>query len=193
MRGGGQAFVRVAKNNFFMDLYLFQIINNLAGRSAFLDWLGVFCAKYLIFVMGLAAVAVLFFYKKEKSKDEQFVLCIRMLIAALFGYLVKIVINLIDVRPRPFEIHDVRLLVTKLTDGSFPSIHTLISFVIAFGVYSYNKKLGAYFMVTAGLVGLSRVYAGVHYPLDILGGAILAWLSFCLVGKINFKKIFKIL
>jgi undecaprenyl-diphosphatase len=115
-----------------------------------------------------------------------------MLLASLFGYLVKIAINLASVRPRPFEMHDVQLLVAKLTDGSFPSIHTLVSFVIAFGVYAYDKKMGAYFIIAAALVSLSRVYVGVHYPFDILGGVILAWLSFYLVGKINFKKIFKI-
>jgi undecaprenyl-diphosphatase len=175
-----------------MDFYLFKIINGFAGRWPGLDWLAVFCAKYLIFVMGLAAVAVLFFYKKEKSKDEQFILCIKMTLAVLFGYLAKIVINLINMRPRPFEIHDVQLLVGRLTDGAFPSIHTLVSFVIAFGVYAYDKKMSAYFIIAAALVSLSRVYVGVHYPFDILGGIILAWLSFYLVRKINFKKIFKI-
>lgn len=175
-----------------MDFVLFQIINDLSGRWAVLDWLGIFFAKYAIFIMGFAAVGVLFFSQNEKSKDEQFIICIKMLLAALFGYLVKIAINLVSMKPRPFEIHDIQPLVAKLTDGSFPSIHTLVSFIMAFAVYSYNKKIGAYFFAVAALVGLSRIYVGVHYPFDVLGGAILAWLSLYLVGKINFKKIFKI-
>ncbi len=114
----------------------------------------------------------------------------KMALAALLGYLIKIIINLFETRPRPFLAHDVNLLVGKLTDGSFPSMHTLISFVIAFSMYGYDKKTGVYFFMAAALVGLSRIYVGVHYPLDIFGGVLLAWLAVYAVGKINWKKIF---
>lgn len=151
-----------------------------------MDWLEIFCAKYLIFIMGFAAVGILFF--REKGKNN-ILYVFKITISALLGYFIKIVINLFEARPRPFLTHNVNLLIGKLTDGSFPSMHTLISFVIAFYMYRYNKKIGVYFLVAAALVGLSRVYVGVHYPFDILGGILLALVTVFIMERISWDKI----
>ena len=76
-------------------------------------------------------------------------------------------------RPRPFsalyEIHPLFL------DGnwSFPSGHAAFFFAMAAAAYSYDKKLGAWLFASAVLISAARVAAGVHYPSDILGGAII--------------------
>ena len=172
------------------DYRIFKLINDWAGGGGGVDLFGIFCAKYLIFVMGFAAIGIIIF--REAGKKDNILSIFKIILSALLGYFIKIIINLFQARPRPFAVHDVNLLVGKLTDGSFPSMHTLISFVIAFSMYRYNKKIGVYFLVAAALVSLSRIYVGVHYPLDILGGIILAWLSVYLVGQINWKKLLKI-
>lgn len=173
-----------------MDFSSFQLINNLAGRWWPLDWFGVFCAEYLIFIMAFAIIAWTIFNKNDRRADT--VIILEIILAAFFSYLIKIIINLIYFRPRPFSAHDVNLLIGKLTDGSFPSAHTFLSFAMAFGIYMYNKKLGAVLIFLAALVSISRIYVGVHYPLDVLGGIVLAGLAVYAVNKINWKKIFKV-
>ncbi len=173
-----------------MDFYFFQLINNLAGRWQPLDWFGIFCAEYLIFIMALLIIAWTIFNKNNRRADE--VVILEILLASFSSYLIKILVNLIYFRPRPFMAHDVNLLIGKLVDGSFPSAHTFLSFAMAFVIYFYNKKLGVILLILAALVSISRIYVGVHYPLDVLGGIILAWLSVYLVNKVNWKKLLKV-
>ncbi|MFA5413088.1 MAG: phosphatase PAP2 family protein [Patescibacteria group bacterium] len=173
-----------------MDFYLFQLINNFAGKWWPLDWFGIFCAEYLIFAMAFVIIAWTIFNKNNRRADT--VIILEIILAAFFSYLTKIVINLIYFRPRPFFVHDVNLLIGKISDGSFPSAHTFLSFAMAFGIYLYNKKLGIVLLISAALVSVSRIYVGVHYPTDILGGIVLAGLAVYAVNKINWKKIFNI-
>lgn len=173
-----------------MDFYFFQLVNNLAGRWRPLDWLGIFCAEYLIFAMAFIIIAWTIFNKNNRRADAAIIL--EIILAAFFTYLTKIIINLFYFRPRPFSAHDVNLLIGKISDGSFPSAHTFLSFVMAFTIYMYNKKLGGVLLVFAALVGVSRIYVGVHYPLDVFGGVILAWLAVYAINKIDWKKLLKI-
>jgi undecaprenyl-diphosphatase len=173
-----------------MDFYLFQLINNFVGKWQPLDWFGIFCAEYLIFAMAFVIIAWTIFNKNNRRADT--VIILEIILAAFFSYLTKIVINLIYFRPRPFSAHDVNLLISKISDGSFPSAHTFLSFAMAFGIYLYNKKLGIVLLISAALVSVSRIYVGVHYPSDIFGGIILAGLAVYAVNKINWKKIFNI-
>ena len=59
---------------------------------------------------------------------------------------------------------------------SFPSGHALFFFAIGYMIYLYDKKWGYFFLFLAILMGVARVMVGMHYPLDILGGAIIGML-----------------
>jgi len=73
---------------------------------------------------------------------------------------------------RPYlVIAETNLLLVHEGVSSFPSGHTIFVFALATGVYRYNKKVGIWFYVLAGLVGFSRIFVGVHWPYDILAGA----------------------
>ena len=84
------------------------------------------------------------------------------------------ILNMFYFRPRPFVELDVNLLFYQPTDSSFPSNSAATAFGMAFGIWGVNRKVGWFTIAVAGLYGLARVYAGVHYPLDILGGAAIA-------------------
>lgn len=171
-----------------MDYALFKIINNLAGRWWLLDFFGIFFAKYLIFVMAFAAASLLLIWKDEAQKKIHQEVVLKSFAAMSFGYILKIIIQLIYARPRPFVSHEVFKLIDKSADASFPSGHTVLAFAVAFSIYFYNKKLGTIFLTAAALVSLGRIYVGVHYPLDIFGGVLIAGCSVLVVEKF-YKKI----
>lgn len=98
-----------------------------------------------------------------------------MLTALLLGLLIgNAGLKNIIARPRPFAAYpDIMPLVMPIDPFSFPSGHTLSSFCAASACFAYHKKAGAACGVLALLIGFSRLYVGVHYPSDVLGGMIL--------------------
>jgi undecaprenyl-diphosphatase len=78
------------------------------------------------------------------------------------------------IRPRPcIALEDVRLLVGCTDSPSFPSNHAVNAGVLATLVMLYLPRFGLPALALALLVGYSRIYVGVHYPLDVLGGGLL--------------------
>jgi len=169
------------------DYQLFKLINDFATKNLYLDWLGIFAAKYLIFV--IVAISLSLFIRNRLAAINAF---ISSIIALAINYL----ISLIYFRPRPFVSHLVNLLISKpASDKSFPSDHTALAFALAFSIYfslrqaqgKLNKKLGIFLLVLALIVGLGRIYVGVHYPLDILGGILVGFLTAFLVKRVKKK------
>ena len=82
-----------------------------------------------------------------------------------------LLLNEVYFRPRPFEDIEVSLLFYQPTDSSFPANSAAVAFAIAMAVLRVNRRVGLGLFLLAGLYGFARVYAGVHYPLDIVFGA----------------------
>jgi len=100
-------------------------------------------------------------------------------LALIFGLLIgNVTLKPLIARIRPYDINpDVLLLVERLSDFSFPSGHTLASFEGA-GVLmiTHRKTFGYPALVLAILIALSRLYLYVHYPTDVIAGALLGLL-----------------
>lgn len=164
-----------------IDHQLFQLINNFAFKWLWLDIVGVLFAKYLIYLMAL--VLFLFLLKSKKNW--------RMILAALISaftarFIITGLIRLLKPRSRPFiSGNNINLLINKINEQSFPSGHASFTFGLATIVYLYNKKWGVVFFVLAFLVSIARVFVGVHWPSDILAGAIIGIFSGWLVSKIS--------
>jgi undecaprenyl-diphosphatase len=76
-------------------------------------------------------------------------------------------------RVRPFNAHDdVENMVFPLDEFSFPSGHTSAAFLVATVIAYFTPVLAIPMFIFAFLVGMARIYLGVHYPSDILGGII---------------------
>ena len=75
---------------------------------------------------------------------------------------------------RPFNAFDLTPLVTVSDPlGSFPSGHASAFAALGMTIFLRNKKAGTWFLLGALVIGLGRIAAGVHYPLDILAGFLL--------------------
>lgn len=156
--------------NFNTTLFLF--FNQLAGRSAFEDWTIVFFADYLPYIVGAVFIVGLFLWKMPRP--EKIKAFSAALVSALAGRGVLVeVIRFFYHHPRPSVVLPQVHPLFFESSYSFPSGHATFFFGLAVVAYRFNKKAGAVFFILSGIIGLARVAAGVHYPFDILGGALL--------------------
>lgn len=135
----------------------------------------VFSAKYLGYV--LLAVFLFFFWRKM-SKDF---LLIPLISALISRFVFTELIRFFYFRPRPFIESGISPLFDHAPTASFPSGHAAFFFALSTGVYFYDKKTGYWFFAVSAAVGLARVFAGVHYFTDVLGGFAVGVFSFWLV------------
>ncbi|WP_266385281.1 phosphatase PAP2 family protein [Streptomyces canus] len=92
-------------------------------------------------------------------------------LAAALAVLVNVPIRGFVERPRPFRTHEgLEVLVSGKTDYSFVSDHATITMAMAAGLFVVNRKFGIFGIALALLEGFCRVYMGVHYPTDVIGG-----------------------
>ena|SRR3989338_932622 len=153
-----------------MNESIFRFINNLAGQWPWLDTVAIFCAEYLMYVL-LLIVVVYTVSNYRRWRDLAIVAIGSALVARL---VIAQSIKMLYDHPRPYWLlSDVNLLLAKEMESSFPSGHVIFVFALATGVYFYNKSAGRWFLGMAVLVGVARVFVGVHWPYDIIVGAVL--------------------
>ena len=157
-----------------LDLSLFNLINGLAYKWYWLDFVGFFIAKYSEYILVLALVLFLAFSFKKYWR-----MLLEAMIAAVFTRFILVeIIRWLWFRPRPFVTNNVNLLVEyNAREASFPSGHATFFFAISTIIYFYNKKIGALFFLSSILIVLARVFSGVHWPSDILAGAVVGIIS----------------
>ncbi len=164
-----------------LDYQLFEYFNGWAGKNAVFDASVVFFGHWAVYALGLVLVLAWFFnYNKLKTR-QALVMAFISFVVARFG--VTEIIRMLFPRPRPFLSHSVFQLIAKGNEQSFPSGHATALFAIAMAVYFYHKKSGIWLFVVAAVVSLARIIAGVHYPLDILGGAVVGVFTALLIEK----------
>lgn len=170
-----------------MDLILFNFIHGFWGVSGVLNWFGVAFAEYLPYALACAAVIVIFRIKAWRVKMWTFLVAVFSLLVS-YGFL-STVIHYLYPRPRPFTALGFTSPFAE-TSSSFPSNHATFFFAIAYVMFLVNRKYGYWFTALALLNGLARVFVGVHWPLDIVGGALVALAGFLVTLKVFPKQEF---
>ena len=124
-----------------------------------------------------------------KTRKTGLAMGVTLLMGLLLGNL--LLKNLVA-RVRPYDLTEVTLLVSRLSDYSFPSGHTLASVGAVTALTLYQRWWGVPALVLAAVIAFSRLYLFVHFPTDVLAGALLgvalAFLARWLVEKVYNKK-----
>lgn len=138
----------------------------------------IFLAKYLyLFVIG--GIVLLFLFSDDKKQ-----IALRALFTLPLAFLLSLVLTRIVQSPRPFLLDHTIPLIQSATDNGFPSDHTLLVATLAMILFFTHKRSSLIFLFLSLLVGIGRVLAGVHHPIDILGSFIIAVISSTLIRKI---------
>lgn len=165
-----------------MDFYLFNFIAGLTRKHWLIDYSGVFLAEYLGYFLVLGIILFLIIEKNWRRRIYFFSLAAISVILAR-GIIVETIRFFYD-RPRPFETLGIEPLILNNGAPSFPSGHAAFFFALALVVFFMNKKRGYWFFAGALLIGVARIFIGIHWPLDILAGAVAGLASAFAVKKI---------
>jgi undecaprenyl-diphosphatase len=122
-------------------------------------------AQYLYLIILLIAGGV--FVVSSRQIKQQLIVLGTIVLPACF-ILAKLLGSVI-ISPRPFIVEHITPLVHGSMDNGFPSDHMLLSMSVAAVIFAYNRKIGSLLFVLAVCVGIGRVLAKVHHPIDILG------------------------
>lgn len=151
----------------------------LTGRADWLDGWWKLTGVYLTY----AVPVLLLWWWFSQPKLRQ--LSLHSFLVGVFGWVVVAkLLGRLWLRTRPIDalVAQKEILFTRPT-SSFPSDHALFLFALATGFYfSGQRKIGGWLLVVAFLVSFARVVIAVHYPLDVVVGALLGllvgWLGY---------------
>ena len=168
-----------------INISLFYFFYNLAGKSYIADAIAVAFSTYFFYVLLAAALVVpgiIFFYhlvfcKNHDIRFKIFTIWFQYVLTFLFSWVVVAVLKTIVAFPRPFELfQNLHALLPTGTYDSFPSLHTAFAFALAMTTYGWSKSVGYMLFVVAFCVGISRIYVGTHFPLDVFAGGLIGLL-----------------
>ena len=142
-----------------------------------MDTLIIFCAQYLIWFIATSALVYLFISKEWKR------LGILAALSLALAYAAGKLAGLLWYNARPFVVDNFTPLIAHAANNGFPSDHMLMGATIASIVFVYNRTLGLVLWALALAVGLARVAAGIHHPVDLAGSIAVAIVA---VAAVNY-------
>lgn len=154
-----------------LNFRLFELFNASANPNPILVKFAIFVSHDFVTIFAIGLVALALF----RPKRFKFI----AIKAAVFTATTSIIAAIIDklyYHPRPFVLDMGHTLIHHGVTNSFPSHHMLAmsSMALAVFLFSREKLIGAICVILAWVVGWSRVYLGVHFPIDIVGAFLIA-------------------
>lgn len=166
--------------NHSMFLWLNATPNSPTGVIIF----AFFCAKYLILIVPLLAVG-LWLWAPIRDATCTRIIITRSVLTLCIGLLLSFFIGMLYPHSRPFVEHLGYVLLHHAPNNSFPSNHgtAIFSFALAFCFWCKKRWAGITLLIVSLLIAWSRIFLGVHWPLDMIGAFLIALLS-CAISQI---------
>ena len=163
-----------------LNTQIFFFFYSFAHKSFFLDKMIVYCAQIFPYIVILLAGIFLLFHNEIFQAEKPFRAFLQkwreivlVFFSGIFAWIIAYVLKIIIHIPRPFmQFGNVHALLSE-SDFSFPSGHATFYMALAVALYLSHKKAGYLFILFAFIIGIARIMAGVHFPIDILCGFIL--------------------
>ena len=152
------------------NIYFFRLINDLGKQYPQFNPSFVFIAEYMVYFLALSVV---FFWFSRNANNRMMVICAgsTFVVAEVTGKIA----GSIHTNYQPFaELPNVNQLIEKAVDNSFPSDHTILFFSFCMTFWLFKKGSGFLWLLLALTVGVSRIWVGVHYPADVVVGAVIS-------------------
>jgi len=155
-----------------------HLINGLAGHSWLVDHFREFAARDLVFFAAPLFLALWFWPLPAGTRAANQRIVLATLLAIGLALLLAHFLARLDHDARPFVTDPAtRLLIHHTADNSFPSDHASFAFAIGAAIVWRRRLIGGSGLVLALLIGLARIFVGVHWPEDIAAGAITGLLA----------------
>lgn len=165
-----------------MDNSIFFFFYNLAHKSSFFDEIVTFTADIFPYIVVLlAGLFLLFHHEIFKSENplkvflQKWKEIVLVFFSGALAWFLAYVLKFLFYTGRPFDLFRQVIPLFPETGYAFPSGHATFFMALAFALFFSHKKVGYVFIFFAFLIGIARIIAGVHFPIDILGGFILGF------------------
>ncbi|MBI2004797.1 phosphatase PAP2 family protein [Patescibacteria group bacterium] len=143
-----------------------------------MDTLIIFAATYLVVLVALVGVLAVV-WKAEGRRRLLWLLAVSLPL----GYALARLAGLFYSHAQPFATEGFEPLVPHAVGNTFPSDHTLAAGIFASVAFLANRRVGLLLWVLTLCIGIARMAAGLHYPLDIAVGALLAVFAVWVAGR----------
>jgi undecaprenyl-diphosphatase len=149
------------------DYKWFMFINKIVSSYPLIDNFMIFFAEYVQYAF---VILLIMLWWRNKKTDR--IIVFQVLVAFSLSYSVNRLIELFMYRERPFISHDIVQLVEHTANSSFPSDHASSAISIAVTLMLVTLRYRYVWFMFAILITFSRVWVGVHYPFDVVAGAL---------------------
>lgn len=171
----------------YLDVSIFWFLNTTTANPVFDKIMPFVTERNHWFILY---IYLFFFFFLKLGKTGRIAAILAIIAVALSDQTASSMLKPLVARLRPsHELEGVRLLVGKGGQYGFPSSHAANFFAAAMVFTLYFPKYKWVYLGVAFIVSYSRIYVGVHYPADIIGGALIgifyAWLLFMIANKID--------
>ncbi|KRE47496.1 undecaprenyl-diphosphatase [Paenibacillus sp. Soil724D2] len=165
-----------------LDYHWFQLINQLGDMIPALNPIMRLLASYAEYVFYIGIVIYWFTrhdLKRRMIAESLLSACVAVAFSGILAHFFY--------RDRPFVTHNVIQLIAHPANASFPSDHAIGAFVIATSIWIHRRKEGELWLVLAAGIAFSRIWTGIHYPSDVIGGAVIGIAAAVLIHQL-FKR-----